>query len=129
MSHIPARTRSGPSTGASAALGAAGVQVLHVHGAKNEVVVETTDGAPPYVALPFVDRMDLALAAADLPPIESGGRYVSDAGHFAREGIPTLLFGPGRGPGDMYRDEEHVPLVHLTRAYRVYEAFIEAWCC
>ena len=69
-----------------------------------------------------------ALVAAGLPPVESAGRYVSDAGRLGLEGVPTLLFGPGRGIGDMYRDDERVPVAHLLAAHKTYEALIERWC-
>ena len=70
-----------------------------------------------------------ALVDAGLAPVVSGGRYTSDAGQLALDGIPTLVFGPGRGLGDMYQDDERVPLTHLTAAYRFYESFIERYCC
>ncbi len=52
---------------------AAGVQVLHVVGPKNadEPEDRTRDGIP-YVAVPYVDRMDLAYAAADVAMCRSG---------------------------------------------------------
>ena len=49
--------------GAASALSAAGVQVLHVVGPRNELTVAS--GEVPYVVLNYVDRMDLAYAAAD----------------------------------------------------------------
>lgn len=51
----------------------AGVQVLHVVGPKNASEPEdyTEDGVP-YVAVPYVDRMDLAYAAADVAMCRSG---------------------------------------------------------
>ena len=70
-----------------------------------------------------------ALQSAGLPPVVSAGRYVSDAGQLAQRGVPALLFGPGRGLGDLYQDDERVPLLHLDAAYRVYDALIKAWCC
>jgi UDP-N-acetylglucosamine--N-acetylmuramyl-(pentapeptide) pyrophosphoryl-undecaprenol N-acetylglucosamine transferase len=69
----------------AAALGAvkgAGVQVLHVTGPKNLAEAQGNDGtlssntarssAVPYVALPYVDRMDLAYAAADFALCRAG---------------------------------------------------------
>ena len=48
-------------------LAVAGVSVLHAHGPKNTLDLrEPADGDPPYVAVPYLDRMDLAYAAADL---------------------------------------------------------------
>ncbi|MEV4070408.1 undecaprenyldiphospho-muramoylpentapeptide beta-N-acetylglucosaminyltransferase [Nonomuraea fuscirosea] len=50
----------------------AGVQVLHVIGPKNTVEHEPPPGDPQYVLLPYVDRMDLAYAAADVALCRSG---------------------------------------------------------
>src|SRR5690625_3541297 len=52
---------------------AAGVQVLHVVGPRNADGPEdrTRDGIP-YVVVPYVDRMDLAYAAADIAMCRSG---------------------------------------------------------
>jgi acetylornithine deacetylase/succinyl-diaminopimelate desuccinylase-like protein len=94
-----------------------------------EVVLERPAFTGHETAGDLLDAGRRALVNAGLPPVESAGRYVSDAGQLALAGIPTLLFGPGRGTGDMYRDNEHVPLVHLQSAYRVYEALIEQVCC
>jgi UDP-N-acetylglucosamine--N-acetylmuramyl-(pentapeptide) pyrophosphoryl-undecaprenol N-acetylglucosamine transferase len=60
-----ARTINWAAAGAARALGAAGVQVLHVSGPKNTVEPAGTAGAPPYVVLPYVDQMQFAYAAAD----------------------------------------------------------------
>ncbi|WP_157244692.1 undecaprenyldiphospho-muramoylpentapeptide beta-N-acetylglucosaminyltransferase [Nonomuraea typhae] len=57
---------------AAPALRAAGVQVLHVIGPRNTVEHEPPPGDPQYVLLPYVDRMDLAYAAADLVLCRSG---------------------------------------------------------
>ncbi len=50
----------------------AGVQVLHVIGPKNTVEHEPPPGDPQYVLLPYIDRMDLAYAAADVALCRSG---------------------------------------------------------
>ena len=74
------RSRStGPSRGAAEALAAAGVSVLHAHGPKNTLdVAATRPRAPPYVAVPYLDRMDLAYAAADLAICRSGAMTVAE---------------------------------------------------
>lgn len=64
--------------GAAGALGAAGIGVLHAHGAKNTVSPASPPGAPSYVALPYIDRMDLAYAAADLVICRSGAMTVAE---------------------------------------------------
>jgi UDP-N-acetylglucosamine--N-acetylmuramyl-(pentapeptide) pyrophosphoryl-undecaprenol N-acetylglucosamine transferase len=73
--------------GAVGAIRSAGVQVLHVTGPKNLDESQAADGplsagpgspgtaqasAVPYVALPYVDRMDLAYAAADFALCRAG---------------------------------------------------------
>jgi UDP-N-acetylglucosamine--N-acetylmuramyl-(pentapeptide) pyrophosphoryl-undecaprenol N-acetylglucosamine transferase len=60
-------------------LAAAGISVLHAHGPKNTLDLrEPADGDPPYVALPYLDRMDLAYAAADLAMCRSGAMTVAE---------------------------------------------------
>ncbi len=75
--------------GAVGAIRTAGVQVLHVTGPKNLAEAQAADGplsagttpgwagaapasAVPYVVLPYVDRMDLAYAAADFALCRAG---------------------------------------------------------
>jgi UDP-N-acetylglucosamine--N-acetylmuramyl-(pentapeptide) pyrophosphoryl-undecaprenol N-acetylglucosamine transferase len=74
---------------AAGALGAAGVQVLHVVGPKGEATpVAAAPGGPAYVVVPFVDRMDHALAAADLMVCRAGASSVTEA---AAVGVPTIF--------------------------------------
>ena len=74
--------------GAAAALAAAGVAVLHAHGPKNTLLLPPgrPDG-PPYVALPYLDRMDLAYAAADLAVCRSGAMTVAEV---SAVGLPAV---------------------------------------
>jgi UDP-N-acetylglucosamine--N-acetylmuramyl-(pentapeptide) pyrophosphoryl-undecaprenol N-acetylglucosamine transferase len=68
--------------GAISAIRSAGVQVLHITGPKNLGEAQAVDGplasgpgksgAVPYVVLPYVDRMDLAYAAADFALCRAG---------------------------------------------------------
>lgn len=70
------------------AFAAAGVQVLHVIGPKNEISVPRAAGQPPYVVLPYVDRMDLAYAAADLAVCRAGANTVTEV---AAVGLPAAF--------------------------------------
>jgi UDP-N-acetylglucosamine--N-acetylmuramyl-(pentapeptide) pyrophosphoryl-undecaprenol N-acetylglucosamine transferase len=70
---------------AAPALAEAGVQVLHVVGPNGEASPERT--GVPYVVVPFVDRMDLAYAAADLVLCRAGANSVVEAAATALPGI------------------------------------------
>jgi UDP-N-acetylglucosamine--N-acetylmuramyl-(pentapeptide) pyrophosphoryl-undecaprenol N-acetylglucosamine transferase len=72
--------------GAARALGEAGVQVLHVVGPRNDVV--PLPDVPTYVPVGFVDRMDYALAAADLMVCRAGASSVTEA---AAVGLPAVF--------------------------------------
>ncbi|ORB82870.1 undecaprenyldiphospho-muramoylpentapeptide beta-N-acetylglucosaminyltransferase [Mycobacterium kansasii] len=73
---------------AAADLAAAGVSVLHAHGPKNVLQLRTPgDGDPPYVAVPYLDRMDLAYAAADLVICRSGAMTVAEV---SAVGLPAI---------------------------------------
>jgi UDP-N-acetylglucosamine--N-acetylmuramyl-(pentapeptide) pyrophosphoryl-undecaprenol N-acetylglucosamine transferase len=58
--------------GAAAWLRDASVQVLHVIGPRNGADAPVTATGVPYVAMPYVDRMDLAYAAADFALCRAG---------------------------------------------------------
>ena len=73
---------------AAGELAAAGVAVLHAYGAKNRLDLRTPDPAdPPYVALPYLDRMELAYAAADLAICRSGAMTVAEV---SAVGLPAV---------------------------------------
>ncbi|WP_156689945.1 undecaprenyldiphospho-muramoylpentapeptide beta-N-acetylglucosaminyltransferase [Mycobacterium sp. Marseille-P9652] len=75
-------------SGAAADLAAAGVAVLHAHGPKNTLDLRTPQpGDPPYVAVPYLDRMDLAYAAADLAICRSGAMTVAEV---SAVGLPAV---------------------------------------
>jgi UDP-N-acetylglucosamine--N-acetylmuramyl-(pentapeptide) pyrophosphoryl-undecaprenol N-acetylglucosamine transferase len=75
-------------TAAHRSLADAGVQVLHVAGPAGEAVVERRDGDPAYVVVPYVDRMDLAYAAADLVVCRAGANTVTET---AAVGLPAVF--------------------------------------
>jgi len=73
---------------AAADLAAAGVAVLHAHGPRNTLDLRAPNpGDPPYVAVPYLDRMDLAYAAADLAICRSGAMTVAEV---SAVGLPAL---------------------------------------
>ena len=75
-------------SGAAAGFLASGVQVLHVVGPMGEATVRRDAGEPPYVVLPYVDRMDLAYAAADLVICRAGANTVTEV---SAVGLPAVF--------------------------------------
>ena len=73
---------------AQRALADAGVQVLHVVGPSGSASVERADGDPAYVVVPYVDRMDLAYAAADLVVCRAGANTVTEV---SSVGLPAVF--------------------------------------
>ena len=67
-----ARSLNQATFGAAEWLKDAGVQVLHVIGPRNGADAPATATGVPYVATPFIDRMDLAYAAADFALCRAG---------------------------------------------------------
>jgi UDP-N-acetylglucosamine--N-acetylmuramyl-(pentapeptide) pyrophosphoryl-undecaprenol N-acetylglucosamine transferase len=72
---------------AAPAFAAAGVQVLHILGPHGEAAPEVTIGGPPYVTVPFVNRMDLAYAAADAVLCRAGSNTVTEV---SGVGLPAI---------------------------------------
>jgi UDP-N-acetylglucosamine--N-acetylmuramyl-(pentapeptide) pyrophosphoryl-undecaprenol N-acetylglucosamine transferase len=66
----------------------AGVGVLHAHGPKNTIAVQQVPGAPPYVPVPYLERMDLAYAAADVVLCRSGAMTVAEV---SAVGLPAVF--------------------------------------
>ncbi|GAA5151157.1 undecaprenyldiphospho-muramoylpentapeptide beta-N-acetylglucosaminyltransferase [Nocardioides marinquilinus] len=107
--------------GAARAFAAAGVQVLHVVGPNGAAEPERTD--VPYVVLDFVDRMDLALAAADLTICRAGASSVTEA---AATGLPAVFVPLPHGNGEQRRNAE--PVVEAGGAVLVDDAEVTpAW--
>ncbi len=85
-------------------LAAAGVQVLHATGAANVDLVRMelgivglTGDAPPYVVRDYVDRMDLAYAAADLALCRAGAMTCAE---LAAVGLPAVYVPLPHGNGE-----------------------------
>ena len=102
-----ARRVNEAAAGAAGALTAAGVQVLHATGPAHQVRVELpvpagTDGgsggAPaPYRTVPYLERMDLAYAAADLALCRAGAMTCAE---LAAVGLPGVYVPLPHGNGE-----------------------------
>ena len=93
---------------AAPVLAAAGVQVLHATGPKNLDTVRSAlpvAGGPPYVALGYVDRMDLAYAAADLALCRAGAMTCAE---LAAVGLPAVYVPLPHGNGEQRLNAEPV---------------------
>jgi UDP-N-acetylglucosamine--N-acetylmuramyl-(pentapeptide) pyrophosphoryl-undecaprenol N-acetylglucosamine transferase len=96
------------AVGAAGALTAAGVQVLHARGPKNTDVTAPArvEGGAPYVVVDYLERMDLAYAAADLALCRAGAVTVAE---LAAVGLPAAFVPLPIGNGEQRRNA--LPLV------------------
>jgi UDP-N-acetylglucosamine--N-acetylmuramyl-(pentapeptide) pyrophosphoryl-undecaprenol N-acetylglucosamine transferase len=93
-----ARTLNTAAIGAAGALARVGVQVLHASGPRNEVPAPTVaSGDPPYVLVPYLDRMELAYAAADLVLCRSGANTCAE---LTAVGLPAAYVPLPHGNGE-----------------------------
>ncbi|GAA2070053.1 undecaprenyldiphospho-muramoylpentapeptide beta-N-acetylglucosaminyltransferase [Williamsia deligens] len=92
-----ARTINEAVASSADALGRAGIGVLHAHGPKNSVSPRSPAGAPPYVAVGYLKRMDLAYAAADLVLCRSGAMTVAE---ISATGLPAVYVPLPHGNGE-----------------------------
>jgi UDP-N-acetylglucosamine--N-acetylmuramyl-(pentapeptide) pyrophosphoryl-undecaprenol N-acetylglucosamine transferase len=83
-----ARRLNDAVSGAAAALAEAGIQVLHVLGPQGAADPQVPPGSPPYVTVPYVDRMDLAYAAADAVVCRAGSNTVTEV---SGVGLPAVF--------------------------------------
>ncbi|MFS3130261.1 undecaprenyldiphospho-muramoylpentapeptide beta-N-acetylglucosaminyltransferase [Nocardioides sp. Bht2] len=104
---------------AAPVLASAGIQVLHVVGPKGEA--EVRDSGVPYRVLNFVDRMDLAYAAADLVLCRSGASSVTEA---AATGLPAIFVPLPIGNGEQAQNAR--PVVEAGGALLIDDAELSA---
>ncbi|MGV9859154.1 undecaprenyldiphospho-muramoylpentapeptide beta-N-acetylglucosaminyltransferase [Gordonia sp. NPDC003425] len=83
--------------GAADALGRAGIGVLHAYGPKNTIDPVSPPDAPPYRAVGYLKRMDLAYAAADLVMCRSGAMTVAEV---SATGLPAIYVPLPHGNGE-----------------------------
>jgi UDP-N-acetylglucosamine--N-acetylmuramyl-(pentapeptide) pyrophosphoryl-undecaprenol N-acetylglucosamine transferase len=83
--------------GAAGWLRAAGVQVLHIIGPRADGDVVVPPGDTPYVVLPYIDRMDLAYAAADFALCRAGAMTCAE---LTAVGLPAAYVPLPHGNGE-----------------------------
>jgi UDP-N-acetylglucosamine--N-acetylmuramyl-(pentapeptide) pyrophosphoryl-undecaprenol N-acetylglucosamine transferase len=83
-----ARSINNAVSGAAKELADAGIGVLHAHGPKNSLVVREFPGRPAYVPVPYLERMDLAYAAADMVLCRSGAMTAAEV---SAVGLPAVF--------------------------------------
>ena len=83
--------------GAVGAITNAGVQVLHVTGPKHLNEIKPPPGPVPYVAVPYVDQMDLAYAAADFALCRAGAMTCAE---LTAVGLPAAYVPLPHGNGE-----------------------------
>lgn len=88
-----------------------GIQILHVVGPKNELPhVQQMPGMPPYIPVPYVDRMDLAYAAADMMLCRAGAMTVAE---LSAVGLPAAYVPLPIGNGEQRLNAQ--PVVKAER--------------
>ncbi len=116
-----ARTINAAMQGAARGLLSAGIQVLHAAGPSNTVVVDCRDEDPPYVVLPYLERMDLAYAAADVVLGRSGAMTCAEV---AAVGLPAVFVPYPHSNGEQAVNAQ--PLVDIGAALLVRDEDLSA---
>jgi UDP-N-acetylglucosamine--N-acetylmuramyl-(pentapeptide) pyrophosphoryl-undecaprenol N-acetylglucosamine transferase len=92
-----ARSINAALAGAIGAIRNAGIQVLHVTGPKNASDVVAPPGIVPYVAVPYIDDMKLAYAAADFALCRAGAMTCAE---LTAVGLPAAYVPLPHGNGE-----------------------------
>lgn len=121
-----ARRLNDAAVAAAPALAAAGVQVLHAAGAANADAVTAAlaapaPGAAPYLVLPYLDRMELGYAAADLALCRAGAMTVAE---LSAVGLPAAYVPLPIGNGEQRLNA--LPVVRAGGGLLVEDAALDA---
>lgn len=100
-----ARTINNAVLAAAPRLHGAGIQILHSYGRKNTVDPPALTGPPAYVAVPYIDRMDLAYAAAEFVLCRAGMGTVAEV---SAVGLPAMYVPLPHGNGEQRLNAEPV---------------------
>ncbi len=88
------------------------------------------DNPPLHTArqAPIVKQAASALRRARLPVKVVAKAGCSEAGLYAKLGIPSIVFGPGQSRGNIHQPNESISVNQLKGAIRFYEEFVKATC-
>ncbi len=92
-----ARSLNLAAVGAAGWIRSAGVQVLHIIGPRTDMEVPSPGGPTPYITLPYLDRMDLAYAAADFALCRAGAMTCAE---LTAVGLPAAYVPLPHGNGE-----------------------------
>ena len=99
-----------------------GIQILHAVGPKNELPpADSMPGMPPYNPVPYIDRMDLAYAAADMMLCRAGAMTVAE---LSAVGLPAAYVPLPIGNGEQRLNAQ--PLVKAGGGLLVDDAELTA---
>jgi UDP-N-acetylglucosamine--N-acetylmuramyl-(pentapeptide) pyrophosphoryl-undecaprenol N-acetylglucosamine transferase len=82
---------------AAGRISAAGIQVLHIVGPRSDLEVPPPGGPAPYITLQYLDRMDLAYAAADFALCRAGAMTCAE---LTAVGLPAAYVPLPHGNGE-----------------------------
>jgi UDP-N-acetylglucosamine--N-acetylmuramyl-(pentapeptide) pyrophosphoryl-undecaprenol N-acetylglucosamine transferase len=116
-----AQSINGALSSAAKDLADAGIGVLHAHGPKNTLVVQEFPDRPAYIPVPYLDRMDLAYAAADVVLCRSGAMTVAEV---SAVGLPAVFVPLPHGNGEQASNAR--PAVDAGAALMVADADLTA---
>jgi UDP-N-acetylglucosamine--N-acetylmuramyl-(pentapeptide) pyrophosphoryl-undecaprenol N-acetylglucosamine transferase len=88
-------------SGAAKEITGAGIQVLHVTGARNESVEIPPDLPAPYVTVPYIADMELGYAAADMVLCRGGAMTLAEV---TTVGLPAIYVPLPYGNGEQRRN-------------------------
>nr|WP_293769406.1 undecaprenyldiphospho-muramoylpentapeptide beta-N-acetylglucosaminyltransferase [Sporichthya sp.] len=123
---LGAKRLNDAATGAADALHAAGIQVLHSVGREHAASVSAparagSDPGAPYVVVPYLERMDLAYAAADVALCRAGAMTCAE---LAAVGLPAVYVPLPIGNGEQRRNA--LPVVEAGGGLVVEDSAVNA---
>lgn len=120
---LGAKRLNDAATGAAAALRAAGIQVLHSAGREHaaSISVDQVPGEAPYLVVPYLERMDLAYAAADVALCRAGAMTCAE---LAAVGLPAVYVPLPIGNGEQRRNA--LPVVEAGGGLVVEDSAVNA---